>query len=107
MNRAAALKTVIASLEAEIAAMKAFDIDALAAATTIKEQSLDTLQDVDRTEMTDEIRALAQEATQLNETARVFVNLMSANVRRRLEQLNGTAPQVYGRPANVVPLRAA
>jgi hypothetical protein len=98
MNRAEALRSVISSLNAEIAAMKAFDVGALASATASKERSIGALQDVERNEVTDEVRALAAEAAQLNETARVFVNLMSANVRRQLEQLTGSAPaQTYGR----------
>ena len=99
MNRADALRSVIDCLQAEIAALKAFDVDALAAATVTKERSIGDLHGTARNEMTDEVRALAQEAAQLNETARVFVNLMSANVRRQLDQLTGAGPATYGRPA--------
>ena len=39
----------------------------------------------------DEIRELADEANRLNETCRIYVNLMAANVRRRLQILTGDA----------------
>lgn len=96
MSRAAALKAVIAALRDEIAALKALDLDALVAATATKENGLaDLAGDWAGEPVSDEIRALAQEAASLNETARVFVNLMSANVRQRLEALTGTAPAAY------------
>ena len=38
-----------------------------------------------------ELRELADEANRLNETARIYVNLMAANVRRRLQTLTGEA----------------
>lgn len=107
MTRVDALKSVIASLQAELAALRAFDVDALASATQAKDGMLGQLADVQPAEMTDEVRALAREAQQLNETARVYVNLMSANVRRQLEALTGSQPATYGRTGNVVPLRAA
>lgn len=107
MTRTDALKSVIASLNAELAALRAFDVDALAAATQAKDGVLGQLQDVRADEMTDELRALAAEAQQLNETARVYVNLMAANVRRQLDQLTGAPAATYGRGGNVVPLRAA
>jgi hypothetical protein len=100
MNRADALRTVIDCLNAEIAALKAFDVDALAAATTAKDRTLDTLKGGSHAVSDDEVRALAAEAAQLNETARVFVNLMSANVRRQLEQLNGGGQAATYAPRN-------
>ncbi|MCA1481242.1 hypothetical protein, partial [Bradyrhizobium sp. NBAIM08] len=39
----------------------------------------------------DELRELADEAHRLNETARIYTNLMAANVRRRLQTLTGEA----------------
>ena len=39
--------------------------------------------------------ALAEEAHRLNETCRIYVNLMSANVRRRLQQLTGDGATGY------------
>ena len=43
----------------------------------------------------DDLRELAEEANRLNETCRIYVNLMSANVRRRLQQLSGVAASAY------------
>ena len=40
-------------------------------------------------------RELAEEANRLNETARIYVNLMAANVRRRLQNLTGTTGNAY------------
>lgn len=94
MTRAEALRSVIDSLNAEIAALKALDLDALVAATATKETGIARLAGADEP-VTEEVRALAQEAAALNETARVFVNLMSANVRRRLEAITGAAPASY------------
>jgi chromosome segregation ATPase len=94
MTRVDALRAVIASLEAELAALKAFDIDALAAATAEKTGRIGAL--AGRAEpLTAEERALAEQAKQLNETARVYVNLMSANVKQRLEMLTGQKPAAY------------
>ena len=81
MTRSDALKAVIASLQEELAALKSFDIDALAARND--------------NPISAEERALADEAMRLNETARVYVNLMSANVRQRLERLTGIKPVAY------------
>jgi len=103
MNRLDALKSVIASLNSEIAALKAFDFDALVAATATRERSLDGLHDVTRDEITPEVHALVEEAARLNETARAYVNLMAANVRRQLDQVTGDIA-AYRRPA---PLRVA
>lgn len=95
MTRADALKAVIASLQDELAALKSFDIDALAAATAVKETRIGVLAARNDNALTKEERALAEEAMALNETARTYVNLMSANVRRRLEALTGLAPVAY------------
>lgn len=97
MTRVDALRSVIDSLNAEIAALKSLDLDALVTATATKEAGIAGLAgDWSGEPITDEVRALAREAASLNETARVFVNLMSANVRRRLEALTGDAPAAYG-----------
>jgi hypothetical protein len=45
--------------------------------------------------MTGEIRELAGEAHRLNETCRIYVNLMAANVRRRLQNLTGAGATPY------------
>ncbi len=41
------------------------------------------------------IRELAAEAHKLNETCRIYVNLMAANVRRRLQILSGQQAPAY------------
>ena len=41
------------------------------------------------------VRELAEEAHRLNETARIYGNLMAANVRRRLQILAGDAAGGY------------
>ena len=97
MTRIEAMETVIGCLRAEIAALKAFDIGALVAATAEKEASLGGLTAANDAGVTAELRALAEEAQALNETARVHVNLMAANVRRQLERLTGGAAPVYSR----------
>ena len=43
-----------------------------------------------------ELRELADEANRLNETCRIYVNLMAANVRRRLQTLTGDAAGTAG-----------
>lgn len=95
MTRTDALKAVIASLHEELAALKSFDIDALAAATAEKEGRIGALAARNDNPVSTEERALAEEAMRLNETARVYVNLMSANVKQRLEALTGTRPVAY------------
>jgi hypothetical protein len=95
MTRMDALKAVIASLEAEMAALKAFDIEALAAATAEKEGRIGALSARNDNPLSAEERALAEQAKQLNETARVYVNLMAANVKQRLEALTGQKPVAY------------
>ncbi len=95
MTRTEALKAVIASLETELAALKAFDIDALAAATAEKDNRIGALAARNDNPLSSEERALAEQAKQLNETARVYVNLMSANVKQRLEALTGQKQVAY------------
>ncbi len=95
MTRTEALKAVIASLETELAALKAFDIEALAAATAEKTGRIGALAARNDNPLSAEERALAEQAKSLNETARVYVNLMSANVKQRLEALTGQKPVAY------------
>lgn len=95
MTRTDALKAVIASLQHELAALKSFDIEALATATAEKEGRIGVLAARNDNPISAEERALAEEAMRLNETARVYVNLMSANVKQRLETLTGIKPVAY------------
>lgn len=95
MTRRDALIAVIESLHAEIAALKANDVPALEAATGAKLAALDTVALYDGEAPDGEVRALAAEAHRLNETARITVNLMAANVRRRLQLLSGNTAPAY------------
>lgn len=95
MTRTDALKAVIASLQDELAALKSFDIEALAMATAEKEGRIGVLAARNDNPISAEEHALAEEAMRLNETARVYVNLMSANVKQRLETLTGIKPVAY------------
>lgn len=94
MTRRDALVRVIEALHAEIAALKTNDIDALEAATGAKLKSIDAVAAA-KEPSTPEIEELAREAHRLNETCRVYVNLMAANVRRRLQVLAGAPAQSY------------
>ncbi|MDG5488984.1 flagellar protein FlgN [Sphingomonas sp. BGYR3] len=90
MTRKDALCQVIECLHAEIDALKANDVAALEAATQAKLGALEIVAANDNGAAPDaELRALAEEAHKLNETARIYVNLMAANVRRRLQDLAG------------------
>ena len=51
-----------------------------------------------RTDRLPDVRELADEANRLNETCRIYVNLMAANVRRRLQVLTGDAGVAYRPP---------
>ena len=95
MTRRDALVGVIDALHAEIAALKVNDIDALERSTATKLGHIDTLAKLGDGPSDAEMRALADEAHRLNETCRIYVNLMAANVRRRLQDLTGSVP-VYG-----------
>ena len=99
MSRREALIGVIEALHAEIAALKANDIDALEAATSAKLQGIDAVARTDGPASA-ELDELAREAHRLNETCRIYVNLMAANVRRRLQVLAGSGAQSY-RPGAV------
>jgi hypothetical protein len=93
VTRRDALIQVIECLHAEIAALKTNDVVALEAATQTKLAAIDTVALYDGEAPGPEIRELAAEAHKLNETCRIYVNLMAANVRRRLQLLSGeTAP---------------
>ena len=95
MTRRDALIGVIESLHAEIAALKANDVAALEAATRAKLAAIDTVALYDGEAPSSEIRELAAEAHRLNETCRIYVNLMAANVRRRLQLLSGETAPAY------------
>lgn len=95
MNRRDALIQVIECLHAEIAALKASDVAALEAATRAKLIAIDTVALHDGEAPGPEIRELAAEAHKLNETCRIYVNLMAANVRRRLQILSGQQAPSY------------
>jgi hypothetical protein len=91
MTRRDGLIRVIESLHAEIAAMKANDVDALDKATQNKLVAIDALAGIQGASLEPGVRELAEEAQRLNETARIYVNLLAANVRRRLQMLAGDA----------------
>ena len=95
MTRRDALITVIEALHAEIDALKANDVGALEAATRAKLVGIDAAAAHEGEPMTGEIRELAGEAHRLNETCRIYVNLMAANVRRRLQLLSGETSPAY------------
>lgn len=91
MTRRDGLIAVIDALHAEIAAMKANDVAALDRATQTKLVAIDALAAIDGGALEPGVRELAEEAQRLNETARIYVNLLAANVRRRLQNLAGDA----------------
>ncbi|MBA14793.1 MAG: flagellar protein FlgN [Sphingomonas sp.] len=95
MNRRDALIAVIEALHAEIAALKASDVAALEVATRAKLAGIEAAARHDDEPADAEIRDLAGEAHRLNETCRIYVNLMAANVRRRLQILSGAASPAY------------
>jgi hypothetical protein len=95
MTRRDALIAVIEALHAEIDALKANDVAALEAATRAKLAAIDMAATHDHEPAGPEIRELAGEAHRLNETCRIYVNLMAANVRRRLQNLTGAAGAAY------------
>ena len=91
MKRREALIRVIDALHAEIAALKANDREALERATQDKLAGIEEIAAMGNAPAGDDIRELAEEANRLNETCRIYVNLMAANVRRRLQILTGDA----------------
>ncbi len=99
MNRRDALVRVIDMLHAEIAALKTNDMNALERATSNKLRAIEELQQLGDGPATPELRGLVEEADRLNDTCRIYVNLMAANVRRRLQLLSGQGGSSYGRGA--------
>ena len=95
MSRRDALVRVIDALHAEIAALKANDVGALERATQTKLVAIEAVAAAGNEPMAPEIRELAEEADRLNETCRIYVNLMAANVRRRLQNLTGASGNAY------------
>jgi hypothetical protein len=95
MTRRDALIDVIEALHSEIAALKANDVAALEVATRAKLAGIDQVAKLEGEPATGEIRELAAEAHRLNETCRIYVNLMAANVRRRLQVLTGNLAAGY------------
>ena len=103
MTRRDALIGVIEALHAEIAALKANDVAALERATRGEAGRDRQRRAVRRRRPAGaELRELADEAHRLNETCRIYVNLMAANVRRRLQTLAGDAGAVLS-PAVAMP----
>ena len=86
-----ALVAVIDALHAEIAALKTNDVAGLERATKDKLIHLEQVAALGTAPAGPELRELAEEASRLNETCRIYVNLMAANVRRRLQTLTGEA----------------
>ncbi len=95
MSRRDALVGVIEALHAEIDALKSNDIAGLEAATAAKLRHIEQAAAHDGEPATSEIDELAREAHRLNETCRIYVNLMAANVRRRLQVLAGAPTPAY------------
>ncbi len=100
MTRREALIRVIDTLHGEIAALKTNDVAALERATCAKLTAIETLRDLGDGPAGPELRELAEEADRLNETCRIYVNLMAANVRRRLQLLTGEGGNAYRRGSN-------
>ena len=95
MTRRDGLIRVIDLLHAEIAAMKSNDVGSLERATEQKLAAIEALAQIDTGMLEPGVRELAEEAQRLNDTARIYVNLMAANVRRRLQMLAGDAAGAY------------
>ena len=90
MTRRDAMVRVIDALHAEIAALKANDVAGLERATQTKLGWIEAVASApDSGPPSPDLRQLAEEAQRLNETCRIYVNLMAANVRRRLNQIAG------------------
>ena len=95
MTRRDALIRVIDALHAEIAALKINDVVGLERATHQKLAAIEEVANLGTGPAGPELRELADEANRLNETCRIYVNLMAANVRRRLQVLTGNASPAY------------
>lgn len=89
MSRRDALVRVIEALHAEIDALTSNDVHALERATADKLGGIDLLATLGTGPAGPDLRELADEANRLNETCRIYVNLMAANTRRRLQTLTG------------------
>ena len=96
MTRRDALIRVIDALHAEIAALKSNDVAGIERATQDKLVHIEAVAAAGTGPAGTELRELADEANRLNETARIYVNLMAANVRRRLQTLTGDAGMAGG-----------
>ncbi|MGU3389526.1 flagellar protein FlgN [Sphingomonas sp. M1A8_2b] len=103
MTRRDALIRVIDALHAEISALKSNDVASLERATADKLAGIEQIATLGTGPAGPEIRELADEANRLNETCRIYTNLMAANVRRRLQTLTGDGAVAGYRPG----LRAA
>ncbi|WP_174297484.1 flagellar protein FlgN [Sphingomonas bacterium] len=97
MTRRDALIRVIESLHGEIIALKDNDIAALERATGDKLTAIEEVRTLGDGPAGPELRELADEADRLNETCRIYVNLLAANVRRRLQILTGEGGNAYRR----------
>lgn len=103
MTRRDALLQVIDALHDEIAALKDNDVHGLERATATKLAGIEAIAAAGTGPAGPDLRELADEANRLNETCRIYVNLMAANVRRRLQTLTGDAGAGY----RAVGMRAA
>jgi phage replication-related protein YjqB (UPF0714/DUF867 family) len=95
MTRRDGLVRVIDLLHAEISAMKTNDVAALERATNEKLVAIEQLAAIDGGMLEPGVRELAEEAQRLNDAARIYVNLLAANVRRRLQMLAGDSAGGY------------
>ncbi|MBB4086570.1 flagellar protein FlgN [Sphingomonas carotinifaciens] len=95
MTRRDALIRVIEALHQEIAALRANDVAGLERATQTKLVAIEELSALGTGPAGPDLRELADEADRLNETCRIYVNLMAANVRRRLQTLTGQFGNSY------------
>ena len=90
----AALRQMLAVLEAERQALAGMDIDAVMGAANDKNYLCGALEGAAGVILDDECRALLESAQRLNEVNRQVRNLVAANVTARLNALTG-APQLY------------
>ncbi|HEX8389776.1 MAG TPA: flagellar protein FlgN, partial [Sphingomonas sp.] len=75
--------------------LKVNDVSALERATRTKLAGIEAVALAGTGPAGPDLRDLADEAHRLNETCRIYVNLMTANVRRRLQTLTGDAGAGY------------
>ena len=106
-RRRDALIGVIEALHQEIAALKSNDIVALERATQDKLAGIEAVAALGTGPAGADVRELAEEANRLNETSRIYVNLMAANVRRRLQTLTGDAGIAAGATYRASPVTRA